>query len=488
MRESRKIAVDVSWGFLSSMINMGFALLISIALGRLLGPTSLGLYQMTITTFLLTIIFVGMGIPAAVTKFIAECRNLEDERNQIMSSSLLLAFLFGLFTAIIMFLLSEHLAHFFGMPDLTPLLQLVSVAFQLRLFILIHQAYLNGLRLMRQLAVSVILESILTFLFVITLIFWGYGVFGAVFGLIGAMLANTIFLILMLKSWRFFTLKNLKKTCRKLLSFGVVILAGGAISEINYRTDTLLLGYFTDEEQVGLYSAGITLSRFFLMIPNAVQRVTYPATSEYWKDQRYQELSLLLQRSIRYTTSFIFFAGICSLIFAKEIIFLLYGRSFEPTILAFQLLVVGAAANSAFSRSIGGTLTAIYRQKLSLVLVLFTTSVNIVLAILLIPQMGLVGAALATLTSFTLRGILGLFFSFYYTNTRIDYIWFIKTIFLSGLALVAYFIASIWVNSIISGTFVILAFLIIVLTVFLTPDDREFFLELMKESIQRIKT
>ncbi|MHA2271581.1 MAG: flippase [Candidatus Hodarchaeales archaeon] len=488
MKESRKIATDVSWTFTSYVINMGVALLVSIALARLLGPTSLGLYQLTVTIFLLIMLLAGMGVPTATIKIIAEYKSSEEETNQILSSSILLVVPFGVFAAIIMFILSDHLAGFFGMPDLIPLLQLISVSFPLRLFVLIHQAYLNGLRLMRRLAVSIVLESSLMLLFALILILSGLGVFGAVLGLICAMLANAIFLILAVKSWRLFTLKNIRQFWVRLLSFGIAIFIGGAVNELNYRTDTLLLGYFTNEEEIGLYSVGVTLSRFLLMIPNAIQRVTYPATSKYWKDQRYQELSLLLQRTTKYAASFLFLVGVSGIIFAKELIFFLYGESFKPSILALQLLLIGITVNSALSRSTGGTLAAIYRQKLATELVLFTTFVNIVLAVILIPEMGIIGAALATSASFALRGILGFFLSFHYTNTRIDYLWFIKAISLSALTLVTYFIASVWVNHIIVGITIIILFLIIVLTVFLAPEDRMFFLELMKETIQRRKT
>ncbi|MFQ5977923.1 MAG: flippase [Candidatus Heimdallarchaeota archaeon] len=485
MRESKKIARDVGWVFTSSIISMIFTFLVSVIIGRWLGPTSLGLYQLTMSIFFLIMVFAGIGVPAATTKFIAEYK-ITEEGNQIATASFLLSFTVGILVAVVVFLLSKPIASFLDIPSLIPFLQIIALAFPLRLANLIQQAYLNGLRLMKWLAASLILESSLMFIFTFIMVWRGFGALGAVLGFIAALAVNCFFLAFVVKFWHFFTLKSLRKACGQLLSFGVQIAATGVINEINYQTSTLALGYFTSEEEVGFYSVTVTLSRFFTNISNAIQRVTYPATSEFWKEQKYRELSLLLQRTVRYTASLFFFTGICVIIFAKEIVVGIYGKNFEPSVLAFQLIIVGVIFSSALSRPLAGTITAIGRPDIGVKVAPIAAFVNIALALLFIPTMGINGAAIAALMSFSFRGFLGLFLNFYYTKTKIEYFWLFKSISISALALFAYYIARIWLTNIIAGIFVIIVYLIIVLFVFLTQNDRKFFLGLLKEGWQRI--
>lgn len=89
-----------------------------------------------------------------------------------------------------------------------PLIQLISLAFLLRLSYSNLQAYLNGLKLMKQLAVSLILKSSLKFFFSYAFILAGFGISGVILGFIGALFANILFLTLIRKPWHAFVLNT----------------------------------------------------------------------------------------------------------------------------------------------------------------------------------------------------------------------------------------------------------------------------------------
>ena len=73
MSESKKFAFDVSITFVASVINMLLGFVITILLARYLGAEELGLYRMVSTIYGIAILFVAIGIPAAMMKNIAEC-------------------------------------------------------------------------------------------------------------------------------------------------------------------------------------------------------------------------------------------------------------------------------------------------------------------------------------------------------------------------------------------------------------------------------
>ena len=66
-----------------------------------------------------------------------------------------------------------------------------------------------------------------------------------------------------------------------LLSFGIRTVIGNSVILINYYADTLMIGYFLTEEAVGVYSVAVILSQFLWLIPDSIQKITYPIISEY---------------------------------------------------------------------------------------------------------------------------------------------------------------------------------------------------------------
>ncbi|MFX0061320.1 MAG: flippase [Candidatus Hermodarchaeota archaeon] len=487
MRQSQKFALDVTYSLVSSLFTMATSLIVSILLGRMLGAGELGIYRMTMTLFNLIIVFVIIGLPSATTKFIADYKNSKSETNQILSAALILFVGIGILTAILLFIFSGWIENFFNMPGLAFLLQIIVFAVPLRLINFIVYSYLTGSGLMKWRSIFIIIESITMLILSIGLVFLGYGAVGAVIAFLISLLLNACLLLLRIRVWKLLTFSNIRLQTIRLVKFGVQVFLGAVVNEINYQADTLLIGYFSDEESVGFYTPAKTLSQGLMVIPNAVEKVTYPAISEYWKAQRYDVVEALLQRSVRFTGSFLYFLGLIAFFFAEEAIFLLYTEAFEPSIVILQILLIGIVANGALSRSIGGTLAAINRPDIPVRIVTVITIFDIVIIIILMPMYGIAGAAIATMLSFILRGLLGLFFSFHYTNSRIEYRWLIKSITFTLLFLFLYYFMANWIHRFFLGILLAGIHILIVIWIFLTSDDRKFLLELVKETSKRLK-
>ena len=70
---------------------------------------------------------------------------------------------------------------------------------------------------------------------------------------------------------------------------------------INYRADTILIGYFLTDTDVGYYTVAVSLSRFFWIIPQTIQTITYPATSDYSANNNHSALQTMTDKSMKYT-------------------------------------------------------------------------------------------------------------------------------------------------------------------------------------------
>jgi O-antigen/teichoic acid export membrane protein len=104
------------------------------------------------------------------------------------------------------------------------------------------------------------------------------------------------------------------------------------------------------------------------------------------------------------------------IILAPEIITFVYGESFVPSILVFQILIL-TTAPIFLSSPLGNALIISNQQKKTFLITLSGAAINIILNIILIPKFSLYGAAAATLITYMF--IMFLFFISIFKYTQI---------------------------------------------------------------------
>jgi len=168
----------------------------------------------------------------------------------------------------------------------------------------------------------------------------------------------------------------------------------GTMSTIYYNTDIVMLGFMSDHHAVGLYVGAYRLFIVSLTIGNLIGAVYAPALAASWRDDRrrhsdFQEFSgamFLIGMPVAA-------AGIA---FPRELIALVFGADFEAAQGAFVILM--AAVAFAHIAATGGVcLIAWNDQTVHMVVLSLGAVANIIANLALIPVLGIVGAASATL-------------------------------------------------------------------------------------------
>ncbi len=184
-------------------------------------------------------------------------------------------------------------------------------------------------------------------------------------------------------------------------------------SLLDYQADILLISLLLTENDVGQYAAAQTILLGFHLMPVAVRTALYPVMSRYYY-QAPDKLAVLNDKISRYLLAVILPVATGVTLLAGPIIALVYGPAFGPATVALQVsiwAVVFLFLNVPHSR-----LALIYnRQRDAAFLLAGTTGLNIILNLILIPRLGILGAAIARLLA-----SLALFLVFYvYAQTRI---------------------------------------------------------------------
>jgi len=361
----------------------------------------------------------GIGIPTAIVKYVAEFKENKEKLNIFVSCGVVNSVIFGAIAGTVLFTLSNTLANVFNMPELTGLIEII--AFSL-LFLVVNNTLLgllNGLREMKSYSFRIVFRSALLLVFTILFVGIGLGIKGAVLAVLSSEVGTLFLLIFISRNFFNFVIQDYVKNTRELVKFGSQLFLASAIYMVNTRADMLLVGYFLTDKDVGIYAIAVAFASVFQMVPGTISTVTYPMMSENYGKRLHQATEILINKTMKYLLIASSIVAILIIFSAHDIIFWLIGPEFLPaviplTILIFIMLFFGplAATGSAFS--------AAGRPDIAFKLNLMRLVPNIALDILLIPRLGITGAAIATAISMFIGGILGIHFRYTILKVRID--------------------------------------------------------------------
>jgi O-antigen/teichoic acid export membrane protein len=195
---------------------------------------------------------------------------------------------------------------------------------------------------------------------------------------------------------------------RRLLSISVPLAVSSASVTIYSQMDKLMLGYFDSVDEVGQYSIARAVTEVTLFPAFAFVMTLRPALASRFASGRLEECAGLIRRSLRLSlVSGILFASVFS-VMAVPLLTVVYGNEFRY---AGELMAVFVWVIAM--RSLGvlvlPALVAAERTRTYAYLTTFSAVVNFVLNLLLIPSLHARGAVLATVVSYALLLVLGLY-------------------------------------------------------------------------------
>ena len=172
----------------------------------------------------------------------------------------------------------------------------------------------------------------------------------------------------------------------------------------------IFIGFFMLDSDVGIYSVAYVLVRFFWVIPQSIQTITYPATSELWSKGKIRKVQGMCSKSLRLSAVILVLGGMFTYLFGQDFITLLFGLEYQDSYWPLLILLPGTIAIGV-AKSIGSSLAGIGKPEISMNISFVTAAINTVLNLILIPERGIEGAALATSFSLLLFSVLIIYYS-----------------------------------------------------------------------------
>lgn len=171
--------------------------------------------------------------------------------------------------------------------------------------------------------------------------------------------------------------------------------------------DSILLSKLAGDEVVGWYSIPYKVAYAFQFIPLALVAALYPRFSEYFVHNK-EKLHYTFHQGVKYLLliSLPIVVGIGLL--AEDIVVSVFTAEYLNSILPLQILMVGVVFGF-INMHFGALLNACNRQVTQTMFVGIVMVVNIILNIILIPEFGAVGAAIAAVSGNMVLSVLNIF-------------------------------------------------------------------------------
>ncbi len=191
-----------------------------------------------------------------------------------------------------------------------------------------------------------------------------------------------------LDAWK---LKEARQSLLPTMKFGARAQAGNMVTFFSYRFDVFIVNYFLDASQVGLYALGVLVSEALWQLPAVVATALCPRTARTLGTDA-DSFTCMIVRQVFILTMV---AGLAIAFASPFAIPFVFGVRFAPSVPVIWWILPGTIVFS-LGKVIGADLTAREMNSHNVISSLVGFVFTFLLDLLLIPRMGIRGAALAS--------------------------------------------------------------------------------------------
>lgn len=405
--------------FIFSFINYGIRLAVTILVARSLGTDGKGIYTLILLSGGFVTLFSNLGLSGAITYLGAA---------QKFSQKAL--FSFGLVSSLVSAVVGNLV--FLALYGLLLRANFLSGVTYRQVYILCGYVFFNliisvltSLLLTEQkiLSANVIetTRSLSNLMLQLAALYFHFGVDGAVLAWLGGSMIGLVIAIWLTRDYWAFQFEQIVPITREALRYGLKSYIANLSSFANYRLDSFLVNSMAGASQVGLYSVGVSLAEMTWYVPNAVSAALFPKVPTLDPDVSKKLTARLCRQILIILVPF----TLVYLFIGSWLIPVIYGARFSEAIAPFVWLMPGMIA-LALAKIISADFAGRGKPQYATYSSTLTLVVTVVLDILLIPRLGITGAAIASSVAYSVAT--GLVIRFYMKDANLR----LRDIFLPG--------------------------------------------------------
>jgi O-antigen/teichoic acid export membrane protein len=384
-----RMAKGTFYLMIAQVIFLGSGYVIHVGVARMVSAEDYGRFGVILSLLMITQIFLSMGIPETVAKFISEGRDTKIVRRKALKLQFFLSmlFFFGLF------LIAPALAELLNDPQLTNYIRFVSFILPIRAIYHMHRGILNGYRDFGKSALVGVINSIAKVSIVFIFLFMALEIYGAIGGYIAAALITLGFAY-------FFSRKNIsgkKVTSKEIISFSIPMVLF-AISYVGIMNLDILFvkALVENQNQVGYYTAARAISSIVFGVSMALSTTLLPSISKSFSKGDMKQTTGYINDSIRYLLIILIPLGVMVSLTSEKLLNFFFPTEYIGASTALSILIFGIAF-LIFFVVLGAIVNGAGKPKLSMSIGLFLVIIACILNYFLVKNYGMMGGAMTTL-------------------------------------------------------------------------------------------
>lgn len=406
--KNKKVTKNTIWIMIERISQMLISLIVGVISARYLGPSNYGIlnYGASLVAFFTAI--CKLGLENVIIKEYVERRN---ENGKLLGTALIMRLISSGLSVLAIFIIVYILNSNDNLMILVTMLQSIALIFQAyELIDYWFQSNLNS----KYVSIVKIIAYVCVSIYKIALLIFKMPVQWFAFSTSLDYIIITILMFYMYKKNNGQKLQFSVMEAKFLLKNSYHFIFSGFLVTLYTQMDKIMIGSYYTSQEVGLYSAAVTISSMWGFIPEALINSMRPSIFEAKKNS---DALYIKRQKLLYAIIFwlgVFFAiGIT--IFSNLIINILYGQEY----IAAKGTLIISAWYPTFSYL--GTARAPWivinnKNKYSKNYIFWGAIINLILNMILIPILGIEGAAIATLIS---QIVVALIAPLFYKETRV---------------------------------------------------------------------
>lgn len=185
---------------------------------------------------------------------------------------------------------------------------------------------------------------------------------------------------------------------KKIFKLGIPAMLMGLMITFNYNIDVIILKNYVDFRQIGLYTTGVSLANLAWLFSDAFKDVLFSKTA---KSNGINHVVLAIKINIILSLIMIIIFGFIG----KFVILIINGPQFLDSFGVTLIILIGTIPMIFFK-----LINTIYinegKQLKSLIILSISVLTNIIMNIIVIPYYGIIGAAISSVISYLICGLI----------------------------------------------------------------------------------
>jgi len=368
-------------------------------ISRYYGSGVLGAHTLSVTVLMMFSVLGRLGMDSLLVRHFAQdhAASRWDRILEVYKKTLLVIIPVALVLTALFYFTSGYIANYiFKKPSLEIYFRIMSFGVLPMIMRFVNSECYRGFRMNREYAYS---QNVSYFLYSSVLL----GI--ATLFSKNILLPNAAFvcsLVLLMFSSSFLILRRIRSHTKvasdelhinEMLKNAIPMLLANSMLLVSGWINTIMLGIFSTENDVGIYSVVLKIATFSSFVLMSINSVSAPRFAQLHAKSDQEGL----KKYTAHTAKIIFFSSIpifIGIILFRHWLLLLFGPEFIAGSLALLLTMVGQLFN-VFAGSVGQFLYMTGKQGVFRNIILISTVINIFVCALLIPLLGLLGSAIA---------------------------------------------------------------------------------------------